>query len=114
MSLILVSGKVIPPPSRTDVTTLEGLRSPIHLFEPKHSLFPSLAHALGTLADSFASAIAAVGNRFLALGIGLCFLVGAAVNVSLLAALLWFNFTDLAAYLPMAWLGYELVPAAWQ
>lgn len=116
MSLILVSGKVIPPPSGADVTTLEGLRSSIHLFEPKHFLFPFLAHALGALAGSFVAAvIAASGKRFLALGIGLCFLAGGVVNVSLLPAPLWFNVIDLvAAYVPMAWLGYKLVPGAWQ
>ena len=44
--LISISSKVIPPPTGVDVKTLEGLKAGIHLFEPKHFLFPFLAHAL--------------------------------------------------------------------
>jgi hypothetical protein len=49
MGLIMVSGKIIPPPADADVTTMEGLRASLHLFEPKHFVFPFLAHAFGTL-----------------------------------------------------------------
>ncbi|TGL88194.1 hypothetical protein EHQ68_10195 [Leptospira congkakensis] len=47
--MIKVSGKIILPPKGADVTTMEGLKASIHLFEPEHFLFPFLAHALGTL-----------------------------------------------------------------
>ena len=49
MGLIMLSGKVIPPPAGSDVATMEGLKASLHLFEPKHFVFPFLAHALGTL-----------------------------------------------------------------
>ena len=49
MVIIMISGSIIEPPNGADVTTLEGLKETMHLFEPKHFLFPFLAHALGTL-----------------------------------------------------------------
>ena len=48
MSLIIISGDIIPPPEGADVTTMEGLKAAMHLFEPKHFIMPFLAHALGT------------------------------------------------------------------
>ena len=42
MSLINVSGSVIPPSEGADVTTTEGLQAAMHLFEPKHYIFPFL------------------------------------------------------------------------
>ena len=48
MSLIMISASVIPPPAGVDVTTTEGLKASIHLFEPRHFVFPFLAHGLGT------------------------------------------------------------------
>ena len=62
MSLIMVSSTVISPPVGADVTTMEGLRSAMHLFEPKHFLFPFLAHALGTLVGAITSSLLAPGR----------------------------------------------------
>jgi hypothetical protein len=42
MGLIMVSGMVIPPPPGVDVTTMEGMKASMHLFEPKHFVFPFL------------------------------------------------------------------------
>ena len=107
MSLIMVSGKVIPPPAGADVTTMEGLKASMHLFEPQHFLFPFLAHALGTLAGAaVAATIAASRKVACAFVVGAFFLVGGIANVFMLPAPLWFNAVDLIlAYLPMAWLG---------
>ena len=52
MALIVASPHVIPPPSGVDVSNTESLRASILLFEPKHFVFPFLAHALGTLAGA--------------------------------------------------------------
>ena len=108
--LIAVSGHVIPPPAGADVTTVEGLKASIELFEPKHSLFPFLAHALGTLAGAFTAATIAASRRMgIALGIGVVFLAGGIANCMMLPAPLWFEAVDLiGAYLPMAWLGAKL------
>ncbi|RMG38369.1 MAG: hypothetical protein D6732_05390, partial [Methanobacteriota archaeon] len=48
MGLITLGSSVIPPPPGVDVTDMESLKSSMHLFEPRHFIFPFLAHALGT------------------------------------------------------------------
>lgn len=106
MGLIMISGSVIPPPEGADVTTEEGLKASMHLFQPKHFIFPFLAHALGTLAGAFLAATLAANNkqRF-ALGIGVFFLLGGIAAVFMLPAPMWFNMLDLiGAYIPMAFL----------
>jgi hypothetical protein len=62
MSIILISVSVIPPPEGADVTTMEGLKASVHLFEPKHFLFPLLAHAVGTVAGAFVAALIAASH----------------------------------------------------
>jgi len=107
MGLIMISGSVIPPPEGADVTTMEGLKASIHLFEPRHFVFPFLAHALGTFAGAFIAAIIAASHKMkLALLIGVFFLIGGIANVFMLPSPTWFAVLDLVgAYLPMAWLG---------
>ncbi|MDO1514223.1 hypothetical protein Q2T41_16335 [Maribacter confluentis] len=110
MGIVMISGSVIPPPEGGDITTMEGLKSTIHLFEPKHFLFPFLAHALGTLVGAFVAAKLA-GNRklLMALIVGFCFLIGGTINISMLGGPLWFSALDLiVAYIPMAYLGWIL------
>ena len=113
MGLILISGKVIPPPAGADATTMEGLKASIHLFRPQHFLFPFLAHALGTLVGAFTAArLTAVGRTSIAFIVGGLFMAGGIINCFLLPAPAWFIVTDLvAAYLPMAWIGRKLAPA---
>ena len=104
--IIMISGSVIPPPEGADVTTMEGLKASMHLFEPKHFLMPFLAHALGTLVGAFLAAKLAANHQLkFALVIGILFLAGGITNVILLPSPLWFSVLDLvAAYLPMAYL----------
>ena len=110
MGLITISGKVIPPPAGVDVTNFEGLKSSMHLFEPKHFIFPFLAHALGTLVGAYVASILAASHAMkLALGIGVFFLIGGTINVFMLTSPTWFAVLDLVcAYIPMAWLGARL------
>lgn len=107
MGLILISGKVIPPPAGADVTTTEGLKASLHLFEAKHFLFPFLAHALGTLSGAFAAGWLAPGRSAIpASVVGGLFLLGGVASVAMLPAPAWFSAADLVlAYLPTAWLG---------
>jgi hypothetical protein len=107
ISIIMVSGSVISPPEGGDITTMEGLKATIHLFEPKHFIFPFLAHALGTLIGAMVAAkIAGSRPRIMALVIGAFFFVGGTINVFSLGGPMWFNALDLlVAYLPMAYLG---------
>ena len=111
MSLIMVSGSVIPPPAGADVTTTAGLKASMHLFEPRHFVFPFLAHSLGTLVGALIATML-TPNRTSgpAYVVGFAFLLGGIASVYMLPAPLWFSALDLvAAYLPAAWLGHRLV-----
>jgi uncharacterized membrane protein HdeD (DUF308 family) len=110
MAFVMVSGKVIPPPEGADITTMEGLKSTMHLFEPKHFLFPFLAHAMGTLVAAFLAAKFSASHHFLLIIIiGCLFMTGGIINVMMLPSPLWFSIVDIAfAYLPMAYFGYRL------
>ncbi len=110
-SLIMISGHVIPPPAGVDVMQAESIAANIHLFEPKHFLFPFLAHALGTLVGAVIVALLAGSQqKNLALGIGALFLAGGVMAAFMIPAPAWFIAVDLLlAYVPMAWLGHLLV-----
>jgi hypothetical protein len=110
MGLILLSGKVIPPPAGADVTTMEGLKASLHLFEPKHFVFPFLAHSLGTFVGAVVATLLAPSKSAMpAYAVGGLFLLGGIANVLMLPAPAWFNALDLAlAYLPAAWLGLAM------
>ncbi|MBB6609884.1 hypothetical protein H7F15_02435 [Pontibacter sp. Tf4] len=112
MGLINISGTVIPPPDGADVTTSEGLKAAMHLFEPKHFIFPFLAHALGTFAGAFVAAIVAASHKFkFAMAIGVFFLAGGIATIFMLPSPVWYTIVDLVfAYLPMAYLAYKLAP----
>ena len=53
MGLIIIGGKLIAPPEGMNVMDLESIKAHIDLFQPKHFLFPFLAHAVGTMVDAF-------------------------------------------------------------
>jgi hypothetical protein len=108
--LINISGSIIPPPNGADVSTVEGLTAALPLFEPKHFLFPFLAHAFGTItAAIFSTLIAQTKQQVLAMIIGCLFLLGGILNIVMLPSPLWFSLVDLIlAYLPMAYLGYVI------
>lgn len=105
-SLIKISGSIIPPPAGADVTTEEGLKAAMHLFEPKHFIMPFLAHAMGTFTGAMIAAAIAANNKMkMAMVVGILFLMAGIANVLILSAPMWFNILDLvAAYLPMAYL----------
>jgi hypothetical protein len=110
MGLILVSGSVIPPPAGADVTTTEGLKASMHLMEPKHFLFPFLAHALGAMAGAFVATLLTPGrSRGPAYVVGALFFLGGCAAAYMLPAPAWFNAVDLLlAYGPPTLLGHLL------
>lgn len=110
MLLINISGSIIPPPTGADLTTEEGLKQAIPLFEPKHFLFPFLAHALGTLVGAFLTGLIAKTRKFtLAISLGIIFLFGGIAMIFMVSSPIWFTLTDLIlAYIPMAYLGYKI------
>ncbi|HQW12996.1 MAG TPA: hypothetical protein PLP06_12675 [Saprospiraceae bacterium] len=113
LALIQASSLVIPPPDGADFTTEAGLKAGMHLMQPKHFLFPWLAHALGTFTGAYVAARIAVSHRlFLAIIVGAIFLVGGVQMLFMLPSPWWFNVADLLlAYLPMSWLGWRLATA---
>lgn len=110
MGIIMISGSVIPPPDGADISTMEGLKASMDLFQPKHFIMPFLAHALGTFAGAYLAGKIAVGHPLrISLVVGLFFLAGGIANVMMLPSPIWFTVLDLlAAYIPMAYLGGKL------
>lgn len=111
MALITVSGRVFSPPAGADVTTMEGLKASLHLFEVRHFVFPLLAHALGTLVGAVvACSLAPQKSPIAAYIVGGLFMLGGIANTFMLPAPTRFIAVDLLlAYLPSAWLGQALV-----
>jgi hypothetical protein len=111
--LISVSAFVIAPPNGVDPNNLESIRASMHLYEPKHFVFPFLAHAIGTLAGAFAAVFISGGRSLvIALIVGCFFLLGGIAAAILIPAPAWFIAADLVlAYIPAALLGRALVPA---
>ena len=111
MGIIMISGSIIPPPNGADVTTMEGLKASMHLFQPKHFVLPFLAHALGTFAGAFLAGRLAVNHKAtFALGIGVFFLMGGIANTFMVPSPIWFTILDLGgAYIPVGYLAGRLV-----
>ncbi len=110
MGIIMISGKIIPPPDGADLTTMEGLKASMHLLQPKHFIMPFLAHACGTFVGALLTSIIAAKYKMrFALGIGVWFLLGGIVNIFMLPSPTWFTILDLAgAYIPMGYLAGKL------
>lgn len=110
IALITISPMVIPPPAGVDVSNAESLSKSIHLFEPRHFIFPFLAHALGSLVGALAAyLIAASYKTQIAIAVGVIFLCGGVAASFMIPAPTWYIALDLlAAYLPMAWLGSKI------
>ncbi|NTX01949.1 hypothetical protein [Myxococcus sp. CA040A] len=106
MALVTLGPRVIPAPAGVDASNAESLAASIHLFEPKHFVFPFLAHALGTLAGALvAFLIAGSRRRVFAFAVGTLFLAGGIAASFMIPAPTWFIVIDIVvAYLPMAWL----------
>ncbi len=105
MGLVQLGPSIIPMP---EGYTPEKIVEFVSLFEPKHFIFPFLAHALGTLVGAYVAARIAVTHKMkFALGIGFFFLLGGiAVNIMLADAPLWFKLLDqIVAYIPTGILG---------
>ena len=110
MGIINLQYSFISLPEGVDVTNTESLKSSMHLFEPKHFIFPFLAHAIGTFGGAYLAArIAASHKMNIALGIGIFFLIGGISMVFLIPSPIWFAILDLSlAYIPMGWLSGRL------
>ncbi len=111
MCIVLLGPNIILPPDGADVTTMKGLKESMHSFQPKHFLFPFLAHALGTFNGALIAAkFSKFNNTRNALIVGAIFLFGGVTDVFSLPTPIWFALIDLIiAYIPMAYLATKLV-----
>lgn len=110
-TLVNVSKRIIPPPTGFDLSKLEGLQEAMSHMEPKHFLFPFLAHALGTLLSAVMIARFLRSQQLIfSMMAGILFLMGGVSMVIMLPETpLWFVLLDLlGAYIPMAYLGYKI------
>ncbi len=111
MGLILAGSKLLPPPSGVDVNDVASIDAHIGEYSVAQLLSPFAAHALGTLAGALVAALVAPESRLrVALTVGLLFLAGGVMAVSMIpSAPLWFDALDLVvAYVPMALLGARI------
>lgn len=103
-AIIMVSGSIIPPPDGLDITTEEGLKSSMHLMQPKHFILPFLAHAVGTFVGAYLAARFGAHKMIAAIIIGVFFLIGGIWMVMIVPSPVWFTIVDLVgAYLPVAY-----------
>lgn len=107
MAIFTVGPMVIPPPEGVDMSDMDRFAENLKLLEPANFIAPWLAHALGTLVGAFIAAKVAAGHKMtFALGIGVFFLLGGIVMVSMFGGPIWFTALDLiGAYLPMGYIG---------
>ncbi len=112
MGLIIAGMNLIPPPEGVDFSVAESLARGAHLLEPKHFIFPFLAHALGTFVAAFLLVFILKSSSLsvkLSWVIGLLFFLGGLIMVFEIPAPLWFDLLDLSlAYFPMVFLAQRL------
>lgn len=110
MALVIIGPRLIPPPPGVNMADPASLAASVHLLEPKHFLFPFLAHAAGTIVGALvANLIGGSRRALLAYVIGGLTLIGGIAAARMIPAPTWFIALDLlVAYLPMAWLGNRL------
>jgi hypothetical protein len=108
--VIKVGGALIPSPPGVDLSTVEGFKAALPLFEVKHWVTPFLEHSLGSMAGAAVAALIAANHKMkLALGIGFLHLLGGIAATALLPFPTWVIVVDLTfAYIPMAWIGGKM------
>lgn len=107
---IALGNAVIPPPAGADLSTIDGFKAAIPLYEAKHWIPAFFEHSVGSIAGGAAAASFAVSYRMrLALGIGALHMLGGLAAAWMLPLPMGVEVIDLAAmYLPMAWIGGKL------
>ena len=110
MALVTLGPMLIPPPSGVNMSDPASLSSSMHLLEPRHFIFPFLAHVVGTFAGAAVAFILSASRRSaMAWTVGAFFLLGGIAAATMIAAPTWFVVVDLLlGYLPPAWLGARI------
>jgi hypothetical protein len=93
-----------------DLSTIEGFKAAIPLYEARQWLPAFFEHAVGSIAGGAVAAFVAASHRMtLALGVGALHMVGGIAAAVILPLPIWVTVVDLVAmYLPMAWIGGKL------
>ncbi len=109
MALLKINGTLIPLPEGADVSSMEGLKASMHLFEPI-ILVPLFRSGTGTFVGAYLAAFIAASHKMkFAYVIGILFLLGGIANSLMLPSPVWFTFLDIiVAYIPMAYIGGKL------
>ena len=110
MGIVMISGSLIPPPEGADLTTIEGMKAAMPMFETKHFILPFLAHALGSFVGALVAALIATSHKmWFALGIGIFTMLGGISAALMLPAPFWFEAFDIVfAYIPTAYFAGKL------
>lgn len=110
MALVTVGPMIIAPPEGVNSTNMESLAASMHLFSPRHFLFPFMAHALGTFTGAVGAYLLAVSQpAVMSYVVGTLFLFGGIAVATMLPSPIWFVCLDLLlAYIPMAMLAVLL------
>jgi hypothetical protein len=106
MALVMIGPQVFPPPDGVNMSDAKSLAEGVHLLEPRHFVFPFLAHASGTFVGALVAHLIAASHRnVFSYVVGGFNLVGGVTAAFLIPAPTWFIALDLLlAYIPMAWL----------
>lgn len=105
MMFVMIGPMFIAPPEGVDMSSAESLRENAGLLQPKHYLFPLIAHAAGTYCGALVAYKLADRYRpVAAYVIALMFFVGGITAIRMIPAPLDFILVDLIfAYFPMAY-----------
>ncbi len=110
MLLVEIGSKIVSPPKGYDLTKMEGLKAAMSVMQPKHFIFPFIAHAFGSLTGAFTASMIATSRKLaLSLFIGGFFMIGGMSMIWILPSPTWFNLLDISlAYFPAAYLGHKV------
>lgn len=110
MIILELGMKILPLPDGVDLNKIETIAANIDKYTFPHFVNVFLAHGLGTLLAAFICVKLAKSQHFnLAMVVGVLFLIGGIMAVTMIPAPMTFNIIDLVgAYIPMAWFGYIL------
>jgi hypothetical protein len=112
MGLVTLGPLLIPLPEGVNPSDMESFKTSAHLLQPRHFVFPFLAHAVGTVVGAliawWTAPVSEPGKRRVAYAVGTLFLAGGIAASFMIPAPATFIVTDLVlAYLPMAWLAVK-------
>jgi hypothetical protein len=109
MGLVTLGPLLIPLPDGVNPSDMESFKTSAHLLQPRHFVFPFLAHAVGTFVGAliawWTAPVSIPSKRRVAFAVGVLFLAGGIAACFMIPAPATFIAIDLLfAYLPMAWL----------